>query len=198
MLAAAIGRNVRRLRRHRDVTLDLLADRAGVSKGTVIGVEQARANPSIATLCRIADALGVGVVTLIDPGDDPQVRIKRGPDTPALWTSEAGSRALFLMGTDPPDIVELWDWHLAPGDSFDGGAHPEGTVEVLYVLDGVLAVRVGDERHEMTAGDTILFDAILPHTYGNPGSGPNRFVMSVVQPGDAYLVPPEEIEPADA
>lgn len=197
VLAAAIGRNVRRLRRRRDLTLDLLAERAGVSKGTVIGVEQARANPSIATLCRIADALGVGVATLIDPGEDPQVRIKRGPDTPALWTSDAGSRALFLMGTDPPDIVELWDWHLAPGDSFDGGAHPEGTVEVLHVLDGVLAVRVGDERHEIAVGDTILFDAVLAHSYGNPGDQPNRFVMSVVQPGDVYLVPPEDIEPAD-
>jgi transcriptional regulator with XRE-family HTH domain len=198
VLAAAIGRNVRRLRRRRELTLDVLAERAGVSKGTVIGVEQARANPSIATLCGIADALGVGVVTLIDPGEDPQVRVKRGPDTPALWTSDAGSRALFLMGTDPPDVVELWDWHLAPGDSFDGGAHPEGTVELLFVLDGVLAVRVGDERHEITAGDTILFDAVLAHSYGNPSDRPNRFVMSVVQPGDAYLVPPEEIEPADA
>lgn len=196
VLAAAIGRNVRRLRRRRDLTLDLLAERAGVSKGTVIGVEQARANPSIATLCRIADALGVGVVTLIDPGQDPQVRIKRGPDTPALWTSDQGSRALFLMGTDPPDIVELWDWHLVPGDSFDGDAHPEGTVEVLYVLEGVLAARVGDQRHELAAGDTILFDAVLAHSYGNPGDRPNRFVMSVVQPGDAYLVPPEDIEPA--
>jgi len=197
VLAAAIGRNVRRLRRRRDLTLDLLAERAGVSKGTVIGVEQARANPSIATLCHIADALRVGVATLIDPGEDPQVRINRGPDTPALWTSDAGSRALFLMGTDPPDIVELWDWHLAPGDSFDGGAHPEGTVEVLHVLDGVLAVRVGDERHDIAVGDTILFDAVLAHSYGNPGDQPNRFVMSVVQPGDAYLVPPEDIEPAD-
>ena len=198
VLAAAIGRNVRRLRQRRDLTLDVLAERAGVSKGTVIGVEQSRANPSIATLCRIADALGVGVATLIDPGQDPQVRIKRGPDTPALWTSDAGSRALFLMGTDPPDIVELWDWHLTPGDSFDGDAHPEGTVEVLYVLEGVLAVRVGDERHELVAGDTILFDAVLAHSYGNPGDDPNRFVMSVVQPGDAYLVPPEDIEPAES
>ncbi|HSJ45356.1 MAG TPA: XRE family transcriptional regulator [Euzebyales bacterium] len=195
VLAAAIGRNVRRLRRRRDLTLDQLAERAGVSKGTVIGVEQSRANPSIATLCRIADALGVGVVTLIDPGQDPQVRIKRGTDTPTLWTSKEGSRALFLMGTDPPDIVELWDWRLAPGDTFDGGAHPEGTVELLHVLEGVLAVRIGTERHELMAGDTILFDAVLTHSYDNPGDRPNRFFMSVVQRGDAHLVPPGDIGP---
>jgi hypothetical protein len=67
--------------------------------------------------------------------------------TPALLspttTSEAGSRALFCLGTDPPQIVELWDWTLAEGDAFDGEAHPFGTVEMLLVLEGQVAVRVG-------------------------------------------------------
>lgn len=196
VLASAISRNVRRLRRKRELTLDLLAERAGVSKGTVIGVEQARANPSITTLFRIADALGVGVATLIDPGQDPRLKIKRRADTPALWTSEHGSRALFLMGTDGPDIVELWDWRLAPGDAFDGEAHPVGTVEMLYVLDGTLTVTVGDRDHQLAAGDSVLFDAVLDHRYANGGDEPNRFVMSVLQPGDTALVPPERIASA--
>lgn len=196
VLATAIGRNVRRLRQRRDLTLDLLAERAGVSKGTVIGVEQARANPSITTLFRIADALGVGVETLIDPGSHPQVRIKRRVDTPALWTSEQGSRALFLMGTDPPGVVELWDWRLAPGDVFDGEAHPDGTVEVLHVLDGTLAVTVGTQEHRLSAGDSMVFDAVHDHRYANPGDHGNRFMMSVVQAGDGHLVPPERIESA--
>ena len=195
-LTTAIGRNVRRLRRRRDLTLDLLAERSGLSKGTVIGVEQSRANPSIATLCRLADALGVGVATLIDPGQDPQIRIRRAAETPALWTTAEGSRALFLMGTDPPDIVELWDWHLTAGEAFDGDAHPAGTVEVLYVLSGELVVTVGDVTHALRTGDTILFDALVPHRYANTGAEPTRFVMSVVQPGDSSLVPPERIASA--
>lgn len=192
-LTATIGHNVRRLRRRRDLTLDLLAERSGLSKGTVIGVEQSRANPSIATLCRLADALGVGVATLIDPGTDPQIRVRRAAETPALWATGAGSRALFLMGTDPPDIVELWDWHLAPGEAFDSDAHPEGTVEVLYVLAGVLVVTVGDVDHTVRAGDTIMFDAVVPHRYAATAAESTRFVMSVVQPGDSSLVPPERI-----
>jgi transcriptional regulator with XRE-family HTH domain len=196
VLATAIGRNVRRLRRRRELTLDLLSDRAGVSKGTIIGVEQARANPSITTLFRIADALGVGVATLIDAGQDPRLKIKRRADTPALWSSGRGSQALFLMGTDPPDTVELWDWRLAPGDAFDGGAHPEGTVEVLYVLDGTLTVAVGDRDHHLATGDSLMFDAVVDHRYANAGDQPNRFVMSVVQPADTSLVPPERIASA--
>jgi quercetin dioxygenase-like cupin family protein len=100
------------------------------------------------------------------------------------------------MGTDPPDTVELWDWRLAPGDAFDGGAHPEGTVEVLYVLDGTLTVAVGDRDHHRATGDSLMFDAVVDHRYANAGDQPNRFVMSVVQPADTSLVPPERIASA--
>jgi transcriptional regulator with XRE-family HTH domain len=196
VLATAIARNVRRLRRRRDLTLDLLAERAGVSKGTVIGLEQGRANPSISTLCRLADALGVGVSTLIE-SDVPQVRIKRRADTPALWSTESGTQALFLMGTDPPDGVELWDWRLMGGDSFQGEAHPVGTVEILTVLDGLLIVVIGTREHTLETGDTILFDAVVEHRYGNPSDQPNRFIMTVLQSADSAMVPPGSIAPAD-
>ena len=197
ILATAIGQNVRRLRRQRDLTLDVLAERAGVSKGTVIGVEQARANPSIATLCRLADALSVGVSTLIEPEGIPQIRIKRRSDTPALWRNETGSQALFLMGTDPPNSTELWDWRLAGADAFHGEAHPTGTIEMLTVLEGILVITVGTREHTLEPGDTILFDAILPHRYSNPGDYPNRFIMSVINPPDGTLVPPRQIAPAE-
>lgn len=197
ILANAIGRNVRRLRRRRDLTLDVLAERAGVSKGTVIGVEQARANPSIATLSRLADALGVGVATLIEVDETPQIRIKRRSETPALWSGDSGSQALFLMGTDPPDIVELWDWSLVGGDTFDGEAHPQGTIEMLTVLEGLLVVAVGTREQTVEAGDTILFDAVVPHRYANPADQPNRFIMSVIQAADSTMVPPDRIAPAE-
>lgn len=198
ILATAIGRNVRRLRRRLDLTLDMLAERAGVSKGTVIGVEQARANPSIATLSRLAEALRVGVATLVETDDIPRIRIKRRGETPALWSGGSGSQALFLMGTDPPDAVELWDWRLVGGDAFDGEAHPQGTVEMLTVLEGLLTVTIGPREQTIEAGDTILFDAVVPHRYANPGDLPNRFIMSVIQPADSTMVPPDRIAPADS
>jgi hypothetical protein len=42
-------------------------------------------------------------------------------------------------------VVELWDWTLQAADAFDGEAHPRDTIELLFVLDGLLALRVGDE-----------------------------------------------------
>lgn len=195
-VAATVGRNVRTLRRQRAMTIDALATAAGVSRGTVIQIETARGNPSIATLCNLATALRVGVGSLVDGDAPPRVTVRRAAQAAPLWRSRAGSTAVFRIGTDPPDVVELWDWTLQPGDGFDGEAHPVGTAEVLSVLAGRLSLRVGPTAVDLATGDTALFEAHAPHRYANDAGEPLRFTMVVVQPGDAGLVPPSGIAPA--
>jgi transcriptional regulator with XRE-family HTH domain len=196
-VATAVGRNVRALRQQHRMTIDALAAAAGVSRGTVIQIETARGNPSIGTLCNLAAALRVGVASLVDGDAAPRVVVRRGAEAAELWTSAAGSSAVFRIGTDPPDVVELWDWTLRPGDGFDGEAHPIGTQEVLLVLTGQLALRVGATDSTLDAGDTVLFQAHAPHRYACDGDVPVRFVMVVLQPGDAGLVPPTAIAEAE-
>jgi transcriptional regulator with XRE-family HTH domain len=195
-VAAAVGRNVRALRQQRRMTIDALASAAGLSRGTVIQIETARGNPSIATLCNLASALRVGVGSLVDGDAAPRAVVRRAEQAAPLWTSPAGSTAVFRIGTDPPDVVELWDWTLRPGDGFEGEAHPIGTQEVLSVLAGTLALRVGPADQVLDTGDTVLFQAHAPHRYACVGDEPVRFVMVVLQPGDAGLVPPTAIAEA--
>jgi transcriptional regulator with XRE-family HTH domain len=195
-VAVAVGRNVRALRQQRRMTIDALAAAAGVSRGTVIQIETARGNPSIGTLAGLAAALRVGVASLVDGDAEPRVVIRRDADAARLWSSAAGSCAVFRIGTDPPDVVELWDWTLEPGDGFDGEAHPMGTQEVLSVLAGRLGLRVGATEQELAVGDTVMFQAHAPHRYSGLGSAAVRFVMVVLQPGDAGLVPPTSIAEA--
>ena len=195
-VAAAVGRNVRALRRQRRMTIDALATASGVSRGTVIQIETARGNPSIGTLVALAAALRVGVASLVDGDAAPRVVVRRAAEAARLWSSTAGSSAMFLIGTDPPDVVELWDWTLQPDDGFDGEAHPVGTAEILSVLSGRLVLHVGGTRQEIDAGDTLMFQAHAPHRYECPGPVPVRFMMVVLQPGDAGLVPPTSIAEA--
>lgn len=196
-VASAVGRNVRALRLRRRMTIDALAAASGVSRGTVIQVETARGNPSIATLVALAAALRVGVASLVAEDAGPRVVVRRAAEAPQLWTSAAGSSAVFRIGTDPPDVVELWDWTLQPGDGFDGEAHPMGTQELLSVREGRLGLRVGAVEQVLEAGDTVLFQAHAPHRYSGVGEAPVQFVMVVLQPGDAGLVPPTSIAPAE-
>lgn len=195
-IATAVGRNVRALRQQRRMTIDGLAAASGLSRGTVIQVESARGNPSIVTLCNLAAALQVGVSSLVSAQAAPRVTVRAAADAAALWTSASGSRALFRIGTDPPDMVELWDWTLQAGDAFAGEAHPRGTSEVLFVLEGQLALRVGDERRVLERHDTVVFEAHAPHRYANEAATPVRFLMVVLIFGDSGLVPPFAISPA--
>jgi transcriptional regulator with XRE-family HTH domain len=184
-IAAAIARNVHAHRTRRSWTLDALATRSGVSKGMLVQIEQARTNPSIATLCRIADALGVSVPRLVEVDESPPVRIVRAADAAELWHGLPGSAATVLMGSEGPDQTEMWDWRIAPGDGYDGAAHPPGSREILYVLAGALTLMLGAEAHTVAKGDTLLFRADRPHRYENTGKSPLRFIMVVIEPSRA-------------
>jgi transcriptional regulator with XRE-family HTH domain len=180
-ITAAVANNVRAQRAHRQMTLDELAARSGVSRGMLVQVEQGRTNPSINTLTRIADALGVTVARIVEVSDIPAVRVVHSADVVVFPHGEA-SAARLLVGTDAPAILELWDWRLAPGDHHDGDAHPPGTREMLTVLEGRLTLSVYGGSHVVETDDAIVFSADRPHKYANEGDAPLRFMMVVTEP----------------
>src|SRR3954452_2419342 len=109
-LALAIGARVKQERQARQWTLDRLAESAGVSRRMVVNVEQGAVNPSVGTLLRIGDALGVGLPALGDAAAPQPMPVARSGDGPVLWSSASGGRAVLVAGTAAPDVVELWEW----------------------------------------------------------------------------------------
>src|SRR4051794_13063315 len=95
-LAAAIGGRVRHERQSRGWTLDQLAELAGVSRRMVINVEQGAANPSVGTLLRLSDALGIGLPALVETPRAATLQVTRHGEGAALWTSDAGGRGLLV------------------------------------------------------------------------------------------------------
>lgn len=182
-LAAAIGGRVRLERQSRGWTLDRLADAAGVSRRMLVNVEQGAANPSVGTLLRISDALGIGLPALVDSPRPKPVTVTRSGRGAALWTSTEGGRGVLVAGTQSPDVVELWDWTMMPGDRLDSEAHAAGTKELLQVREGALTVVVAGEPHVLEAGDAISFPGDTGHSYANQGSDPVTFSMAVFKPG---------------
>ncbi len=182
-LAAAIGARVRTERQARRWTLDRLAEAAGVSRRMLVNVEQGATNPSVGTLLRLSDALGIGLPALVDPPRAPAWRVTRGSEAPVLWRSEAGGHAALVAGTQKPDVVELWDWTLAPGDRHESEPHTAGTQELLQVQAGTLVVGVDDRTVELGPGDALTFSGESAHSYANPGAEPARFTLAVFEPG---------------
>lgn len=182
-LARAIGSRVKQERRLRDWTLDQLAEAAGVSRRMVVNVEQGAVNPSVGTLLRLSDALGVGLPALVEPPVARSARVTREGAGAVLWQGESGGRGILVAGTEPPDVVELWDWTLGPGERHKSEAHSEGTRELLQVQQGSLVVEAGGEVFELGVGDALTFYGDAAHAYRNPRSDPARFLLSVFEPG---------------
>jgi transcriptional regulator with XRE-family HTH domain len=182
-LAAVVGVRVRHERQARGWTLDRLADAAGVSRRMVVNVEQGATNPSVGTLLRLSDALGVGLPALVEPPEPRRVRVVRRGEGAALWSSDSGGRGVLLAGTEPPDVLELWDWTLAPGDHHVSEAHTPGTKELVQVQQGTISVEVADQSVTLDIGDAVAFPGDVAHSYTNPGSEPARFSLAVFEPG---------------
>jgi len=183
-LGKLIGERVRRSRTERGWTLDELAERSGVSRRMLVNVEQGSTNPSIATLLRISDALGVGLPVLVDVERSAALRVTRSGDAPVLWHGSSGGRGALVAGTGPPDVVELWDWSLASGETHQSEAHTAGTRELLLVLAGQIQLQVGQATRLLGPGDSAAFHGDVSHSYANPGpgGGPARFSLTVFEP----------------
>lgn len=182
-LARSIGERVRQERQNRRWTLDQLAEAAGVSRRMVINVEQGSANPSVGTLLRLSDALGVGLPALVEPPAPKQPRVTRQGDGAVLWSGEHGGRGVLVAGTESPDVLELWDWTLQPGESHRSDAHTEGTRELLQVSAGTLIMEVDGESVALGAGDALSFPGDVDHVHTNPGKTPTHFTLAVFEPG---------------
>jgi transcriptional regulator with XRE-family HTH domain len=194
-LASAIGSRVRQERQSRRWTLDQLADVAGVSRRMIVSIEQGAVNPSVGTLLRVSDALGVGLPALVEPPAPRRVKVTRRGEGAALWSSDSGGRGVLVAGTEPPDVAELWDWLLAPGDRHASEAHAPGTRELLQVLDGTVTVEAAGQAVTLDAGDAAAFPGDTAHSYANPGARPARFSLAVFEPG---VGPGTRSETADA
>jgi transcriptional regulator with XRE-family HTH domain len=179
-----IGERVRQHRAARGWTLDELADRSGVSRRLLITIEHGEGNPSIATLLRISDALGVGLPVLVDVERPRTLTVTAAGQAPVLWRGPHGGQALLIAGTEPPDVVELWNWTLQPDEAHTSQAHSAGTRELLLVLAGQVDLRVGDRTERLEPGDSASFAGDIAHGYATPtaASAPARFALTVFQP----------------
>jgi transcriptional regulator with XRE-family HTH domain len=182
-VAEAVAVNVRRIRAARGWSLEGLAGRSGVSKGMLVQLEQARTNPSLGTLCRVAEALSVTLAALVETSEPPSVQVVPAGGGTELWTGPHGGTARLLVGSDEREHVELWDWQLGPGDTHvSADPHIDGTLEMLHVVEGAMVLEVDGEEYAVGTGCAASFRGDRPHAYRN--DDPEvvcRFVLVVLQ-----------------
>jgi transcriptional regulator with XRE-family HTH domain len=168
-LTPVVGTNLRRLRIKRGLSLERLSRASNVSRAMLGQIELGQSTPTINVLWKIARALGVPFSALITSRGVGRTTVMPAARAKILTSHDGtfSSRALFPF--DEPRTTEFYELRLAAGAVEKADPHPPGTIENLVVTQGTLELAAGAERHVLSAGDAILFEADVAHAYRNAG-----------------------------
>jgi DNA-binding transcriptional MerR regulator len=163
-----LGPRLRALRRANKASLRALASSTVLSPSYISAVERSASTPSVASLQRLASALGTNLVDLLgEPGGQGENLVVRVNERKPLRMGIPGVRIDQLADIDT--VLEPLLFTLEPGaTSVDAYSH-EGE-EFIYVLAGTFALRLDAiHDHTLEAGDSITFQSHRPHSWWNPG-----------------------------
>jgi transcriptional regulator with XRE-family HTH domain len=179
--APPIGPRIRALREAMGLSLRDLAERSDVSAPMLSQVERGETSPTLVVARKIAAGLELTLSQLLRLDEGEHVAISR-----------AGSRRRYERGghrfeeLTPPLPGQRVDVSLhalkvgaATGGPGDPPIHEPGSRETAVVLDGLLALVVDGARHQLRSGDSVTFDADLPHHFENDGEEPARFLAVI-------------------
>ncbi len=152
--------------------MDALSKRSGVSKSMLSQIERQRANPTVAVVWRLANALGVPLTQLlgsIEPGDSGAIQPVRGPSVPVMRSKDGKCE---LRVVSPVELAGRFEWYqliMQPGGVLASEAHTAGTREHLTVVAGRIEVQSGSRQALGTALDTLRYPADVAHRLRNAG-----------------------------
>ncbi len=174
-IAATVGGRIRAAREAAGLTLKALAERTGLSQPFLSRLERGHVSASIANILEIARALGLGVAALLEG---------EAPAAGRAWSVHRGGSEFSGDGYSfhalAPELrrrqMDAFVLTFPPHHGLELTVAHEGE-ELLYVLDGRLQFRFGDEEVLLGPGDAVQFDSSLPHTARNVGAKPARLLM---------------------
>jgi transcriptional regulator with XRE-family HTH domain len=167
-----IARNINTLRKKRKFTLDKLADLTGLTKGYLSKIERSKKAPPYSTLNKIAMALGVDAASLLE--ENPQEK----RNAQISFTKKSKGRSIKVVGSLAEGSLYGYNYEALASDkpgknmepfiieaAFDEEAifQHEGE-EFMYVLEGKHEFIYNGNRYLMEKGDSVYFDAAVPHT----------------------------------
>jgi len=184
--AKTLGERIRQARNLRGLTVEDLSSRTGISAGKLESVEANQSIPPLGELIRLGKALAMKMGYFISAGIDKPMCVVRADARPKIarrgreasdqygyvyesLAAEKGNRAMepFLVTLTPTEFGEL--------SRHDGQ-------EFLFVLEGEISARVGDEIEVLHPGDSIYYDSTVPHLIKCHGKKPAR-ILAVIHAG---------------
>jgi transcriptional regulator with XRE-family HTH domain len=176
-----VGSRVKSLREAMDLSLRDLAERSGVSAPMLSQVERGDTSPTLAVAEKIAAGLDLSLSQLLRLDEDRHVVVVRGGE--GRTRRRRGHRVEELTPPLPGQRADVSVHTLGPGAATgaadDPPMHEPGSRETTVVVEGTADLFIDGERHELHEGDSVTFDADLPHHFENNGKTDARLIAVV-------------------
>lgn len=191
-----VGKRLRTIRKEKGFTVTEVAELADLSAGFVSQVENGSSNPSLQSLKRIGDALGVAMGDLFSHGSEHQevdirdkssfaaeseVKVVRHNRRKVLeWPGRSAKS--YLLTPDLQRQLEVTLTVVEPGSQIAAEAYSHEGEEFGLVLEGRYEVTVADQSYTLEEGDSIYFSSHLPHSSRALGDRPAKTLWVITPP----------------
>jgi transcriptional regulator with XRE-family HTH domain len=179
-----LGRVIRQKRKEKNLTLQELASRCGLSLGFLSQVENGQTQPSLSSLRKIAQGLGTSLFGLLASGGERSSTVVRPGDRTIVRWPQLNVAFELLSGNHGPVSLQAALTHLPPGSQTCDQplAHGYGPAEEFtYVISGRVTLFLGDDIFELHQGDSVHFNSLVPHKYANQGDE-ETVMLTVMSP----------------
>jgi XRE family transcriptional regulator, regulator of sulfur utilization len=175
-LARRVAEALRRFRRDRQLSLDDLSERSGVSRAALSQIEGGRTNPTLAVLWKVAVGLEIPFHDLLGPQQEQAVLVLRAGDALPLRSTDSRTESRLLSPGGARSDTEVYELKLLPKAMHRSDPHAQGTAETLVVLTGAVRLGAGSVTYDLQTGDSVFFRADVEHFYENRGSREARCI----------------------
>lgn len=173
-----VGRNLRDLRTKRGLSLRALAELSGLNVNTLSLVENGKSSPSVSTLQQLAFALEVPITAFFESEQvERRVVFTRSTQRPE---AAFGSLQMQNLGKDlAGKVVQPFVVILQPGMGSGDRMIVHTGHEFVYCLEGCIRYQVNQEDYYLEKGDSIVFEAHLPHCWENSGEEEAHILLTL-------------------
>lgn len=185
-LEETVGAAIRELRQKHGLTIAQVADQADISRGMVSKIENGQTSAGMDTLARIARALGVSMSMLFSKYDATATsaqHVKKGAGMEVVRRGTKSGHTYHLLAYDQgpvkvfePFLITIED----DSERYPTFEHPGN--EFIYMLEGRIEYRCGQETYVLEPGDSLSFQGDVPHGPERLIKCPIKFLSVIVYP----------------
>lgn len=163
-----IAYNLKRIRKSRNMSLDMLAEKTGVSKSMLGQIERGESNPTVATISRIMEGVKVSFEDLIYKPEEEVVAVEK--KNLSVYKEKEGEYKIQVVFPYSRDrSFELFYLEIEPECRFAGNNYGENSWLYISVYQGEIAVTLEDQQYLISEGNALRFPAFKEHVIANAG-----------------------------